>query len=69
MATTTVNHRDYKTNRMYKDTLFRRLFGDEQSKANTMSLYNALGGHCDDPNELTFTTMEGVIYKIGRAHV
>lgn len=62
MATTTVNHGDYKTNRMYKDTLFRRLFGDEQSKANAMSLYNALGGHCDDPDELTFTTMEGVIY-------
>ena len=49
-------------NRIYKDTLFRRLFGDEKRKANTMSLYNALGGSCDDPDELTFTTVEGVIY-------
>ena len=48
--------------RIYKDTLFRRLFGDEKRKANAMSLYNALGGSCDDPNDLTFTTVEGVIY-------
>lgn len=48
--------------RTYKDTLFRRLFGDERRKGNAMSLYNALGGTCDDPDELTFTTIEGVIY-------
>lgn len=53
---------DYKVNRMYKDTLFRRLFGDERSKRNTVSLYNALGGHCEDPDDLIFTTVEGVIY-------
>jgi hypothetical protein len=49
-------------NRIYKDTLFRRLFGDERHKSNAVSLYNALGGSCDDPSELTFTTIEGVIY-------
>ena len=48
--------------RVYKDTLFRRLFGDERHKANAMSLYNALGGSCNDPDELTYTTIEGVIY-------
>ncbi len=48
--------------RTYKDTLFRRLFGDERNKINALSLYNALGGSCDNPNELTFTTIEGVIY-------
>ena len=49
-------------NRTYKDTLFRRLFGDERRKSNAMSLYNALGGSCNDPDELTYTTIEGVIY-------
>ena len=27
-----------------------------------MSLYNALGGHCEDPDEITFLVVEGVIY-------
>ena len=48
--------------RIYKDTLFRRLFGDERHKTNAVSLYNALGGSCKDPSELTFTTIEGIIY-------
>ena len=62
MIKTLANPNDYKANRTYKDTLFRRLFGDGRSKNNTMSLYNALGGHCENPDDLVFMTVEGVIY-------
>ena len=57
-----IEEKGLAVNRSYKDTLFRRLFGDETCKGNAMSLYNALGGSCDDPADLTFTTIEGVIY-------
>ena len=51
------------TIRAYKDTLFRRLFGDEREKANALSLYNALAGTShEDPDELELTTVEGVLY-------
>ena len=51
------------TTRAYKDTLFRRLFGDEREKANALSLYNALAGTSHgDPDELELTTVEGVLY-------
>ena len=51
------------TTRAYKDTLFRRLFGDEREKANARSLYNALAGTShEDPDELELTTVEGVLY-------
>lgn len=59
---TNATEKELTVSRVYKDTLFRRLFGDERQKANAMSLYNALGGSCDDPSELTYTTIEGVIY-------
>ena len=62
MIETPADRNDYKENRMHKDTLFKRLFGDERFKENTMSLYNALGGNCSDPEELIFTTVEGAIY-------
>lgn len=62
MIETPADRNDYQENRMHKDTLFKRLFGDERFKENTMSLYNALGGNCSDPEELIFTTVEGAIY-------
>lgn len=54
--------KEFAVSRTYKDTLFRRLFGTERYKDNTLSLYNALGGSCENPDELTFTTIDGVIY-------
>ena len=49
-------------NRKYKDTVFRRLFG-EGEKENLLSLYNALNNsHYENPDELEITTIEDVIY-------
>lgn len=52
-----------KTNRKYKDTVFRDLFGSEERKENALSLYNALNGtHYDNPDELELTTLDDVLY-------
>ena len=50
-------------NREYKDRLFRLLFGQEETKGNMLSLYNALN-HTDytNPEDLTITTIDDVIY-------
>ena len=51
------------TNRSFKDSVFRDLFGDKSRKANALSLYNALNGtHYDDPDALEVTTIEGALY-------
>ncbi|MDO4538147.1 MAG: hypothetical protein Q4B54_08295, partial [Coriobacteriales bacterium] len=50
-------------NRNHKDTIFRDLFGTEQNKANTLSLFNALSGtNYEDPDILAFTTLDNVLY-------
>ena len=50
-------------NREYKDRLFRLLFGSEQYKENTLSLYNALAGtDYDDAGDLVFNTINDSIY-------
>lgn len=52
-----------KTNRAYRDTLFRFLFADKEQKGNALSLYNALSGeHRTDPAELEITTIDDFIY-------
>ena len=50
-------------NREYKDRLFRLLFGQEETKGNMLSLYNALN-HTDytNPDDITITTIDDVIY-------
>ena len=49
-----------KTNRNYKDTVFRMLFSDRK---NLLSLYNAVSGaHYDDPEKLEIVTLENAIY-------
>lgn len=48
-------------NKKYKDTVFRKLFGE--NKGNALSLYNAVN-HTSytDPDDLEYTTLEDVIY-------
>ena len=53
----------YGVNRRYKDRLFVMLFGSEKYKENMLSLYNALNGtHYTDPDDITITTIQDVIY-------
>lgn len=48
-------------NRKYKDSLFQKLFGED--KNNALSLYNALNNSdYTDPDELTITTIDDVVY-------
>ena len=50
-------------NREHKSRLFSYLFGREETKERTLSLYNSLSGtNYTDPNDITITTMEDVIY-------
>lgn len=47
----------------HKDRLFRFIFGSEERKEYTLSLYNALNGsNYTDTDDLTITTLEDVIY-------
>ena len=49
-----------RSNRNYKDTVFRMLFSDRK---NLLSLYNAVSGsHYDDPEKLEIITLENAIY-------
>ncbi|MBP5465692.1 MAG: hypothetical protein J6Y13_11040, partial [Treponema sp.] len=55
----------FKANREYKDRLFKAIFGrdSEQSKCWRLDLYNALNGTSyTDPDALSLTTIENVIY-------
>ena len=46
--------------RNYRDTLFRMLY---RNKKRLLSLFNAVNGtHYDNPDDLTITTLEGVLY-------
>ena len=52
-----------KTNRKYKDRLFRLIFADEKNKKNTLSLYNMLNNSSyENEEELEITTIEDVLY-------
>ena len=49
-----------RSNRNYKDTVFRMLFSDRK---NLLSLYNAVSGaHYEDPEMLEIVTLENAIY-------
>ncbi len=55
--------RNSSGNREYKSRLFSFIFGREENKAWTLSLYNALHGTShDDPSAITINTIEDVIY-------
>ena len=50
-------------NREHKSRLFSFLFGREETKQRTLSLYNALNGtNYTNPDDITLTTIEDVIY-------
>ena len=54
---------EYRARRTHKDSMFRDLFGTEENKANTLSLYNALAGTSyDDPSVIQITTLNNAIY-------
>ena len=45
------------------DRLFRFIFGDKDHREWTLSLYNAINGSSyTDPSDITFTTIEDVVY-------
>ena len=50
-------------NREYKSRLFGFIFGQEENKKWTLSLYNAIHGTSyDDPSAITINTIEDVVY-------
>jgi len=50
-------------NTAYKDRLFNFLFGNEEHKDWTLSLYNAINGtHYDNPDDITIETIRQVLY-------
>lgn len=50
-------------NREVKDKLFCYIFGNEENKQWTLELFNAVNGSdYTDPNEITYTTIDDVIY-------
>lgn len=50
-------------NREVKDKLFCYIFGNEKNKQWTLELFNAVNGsNYTDPNEITYTTIDDVIY-------
>ncbi len=52
-----------KSNRNYKDRLFKFVFGKEQNRAWTLSLLNAISGrHYSNPDDITFTTLDDAMY-------
>ena len=52
--------KDVTTNRNYKDTMFKMIFGD---KKNLLQLYNAVSGrNYDNPDLLEVNTLENAIY-------
>ena len=50
-------------NIQYKDRLFNFIFGSEENKAWTLSLYNAINGSSyTDPSAIEITTIKEVMY-------
>ena len=50
-------------NKTYKDSLFCYIFGNEENKEWTLSLYNAINNaNVTDPNEVSIETIEKIIY-------
>jgi len=48
-------------NKRYKDTIFRKLFGE--NRANALSLYNAINGtNYTEDSDFEYTTLEDVVY-------
>ncbi len=52
-----------RANGKYKDRLFRFIFGQEENRAWTLSLYNAVNDSAYmDANQITITTIQDILY-------
>ena len=52
-----------KTNKEYKDRLFKFIFGNPENREWTLELYNAVNGSSyDNPEDIVYNTIEDVIY-------
>ncbi len=52
-----------ETRKTYKDSVFRKLFGDSSNRNALLALYNALNQtNYDDPSELIINTIDDAIY-------
>ena len=50
-------------NRLYRDSFFKYIFGNEKYKQNTLDLYNTLNGtHYTNPDDVEFITLEDVFF-------
>ena len=50
-------------NRLYRDSFFKYVFGNEKYKQNTLDLYNTLNGtHYTNPDDVEFITLEDVFF-------
>ncbi len=55
--------KNIQTNRVYKDSLFKRIFGREEHKDWLLSLYNAVNNsNCTEEDILEITTIDNIIY-------
>ena len=52
-----------ETNRLYKDRVFKFIFGNPENKEWTLSLYNAVNGsNYSNPDDIQFNTIEDAVY-------
>ena len=52
-----------EVNRVYKDRVFKFIFGNPENKAWTLSLYNAVNGsRHTNPDDIRFNTIEDAVY-------
>ena len=52
-----------KTNKNYRDRLFKFIFGNPDNREWTLSLYNAVNGsNYDNPADIVYNTIDGAIY-------
>ncbi len=50
-------------NRIYKDSLFKHIFGNENYKGFTLALFNAINGtNYTNPDDVKITTLKDVLY-------
>ncbi len=55
--------KNIQTNHVYKDSLFKRIFGREEHKDWLLSLYNAVNNsNCTEEDILEITTIDNIIY-------
>ena len=63
MSTEQYDSYNRSINREHKSRLFSYIFGREETKARTLSLYNSLSGtNYTNPDDITITTIEDVVY-------